>query len=236
MGEQGLTGPSGPAGARGLPGAQGTTGPQGPVGEPAADFTALANVRSAVVLIEAGSSQGSGVVISTTEFITAEHVIRGSSGASVAVPGVGLVFATVIGWDRTRDIALLTFNPGQFTPTTALLANGFGVVVNGKFIVPGELFSPVMAIGFVPSISTTTPIATFGHVGVRWNVIPGNISTIQHDAAVTSGMSGGALFDASGYLAGMIVSQGVFAGNNRALHWDEINEALPELRAGATNP
>jgi S1-C subfamily serine protease len=135
QGEQGAQGEQGPQGARGAQGeqgaqgargiagelgSQGLTGATGPQGESSTDFSDLsATLRDKVVFVEAGSSQGSGVIISSTELITAEHVIRGRSGANVSIPGVGLVFAQVIGWDQTRDIALLEFNPGNFIPSIA---------------------------------------------------------------------------------------------------------------------
>ena len=49
--------------------------------------------------------------------------------------------------------------------------------------------------GYETSISDTTPIITYGRVGVRWNIIPDDISAIQTDAAVTPGMSGGGVFN-----------------------------------------
>jgi S1-C subfamily serine protease len=165
-------------------------------------------------------------------------VIRGHDSATLSVPGVGLGFATLVGWDRTRDVALLRFSSGGFTPRIARLPAG-EVLSGGVTIYRDEtpgLFDPVMALGFVPTISKTTPIATFGGIGVAWNIVPGDVGQYQFDAAITNGMSGGALFDANGTLAGMILSAGSFEGNNRALSWREILEALPELRAGVENP
>lgn len=170
------------------------------------------------------------MIIAPGEILTAEHVIRGDLGVNVSVPGVGLVFAEVTGWDRDRDLALLTYNSNG-VESVATLATG-SVVRNGEQVFPGEIGSPLVALGFVPSISITTPIATFGNVGVRWNIVPGDYSKIQTDAEMTNGMSGGGLWDSYGLLIGIIQTGGNFAGNNRGLAWNEINEVLPDLRAG----
>jgi S1-C subfamily serine protease len=156
-------------------------------------------------------------------------------GVTVSVSGIGLVFAEVVGWDKTRDIALLEYSSnGREFP--APLARG-PVLVGGEYQLPGLLGAPIAVLGYVPDITETAPIATFGHVGNRWNIIPGDVTTLQFDAAVTEGMSGGAVVDTNGLVIGMLKSRWKdFAGNARALEWQEIMEALPELRAGAKNP
>jgi S1-C subfamily serine protease len=116
------------------------------------------------------------------------------------------------------------------------------MLIEGERDCHGARWDSIVAVGFVPSISETTPMSTFGRVGVTWATIstvnPENptINNMGFDAAIASGMSGGAVFDVHGHLAGIIHSQHTLGFDHRALRWKEINEALPELRAGATNP
>mgnify|MGYP000058881035 FL=1 len=87
--------------------------------------------------------------------------------------------------------------------------------------------------GYETSISDTTPIITYGRVGVRWNIIPDDISAIQTDAAVTPGMSGGGVFNKYGELVGMLYSSTTKDNvNARILLTDEISEIVPKLKTG----
>ena len=100
-----------------------------------------------------------------------------------------------------------------------------------------EIGSPVAAIGYVKTISTTVPMTSFGHISTWWSVMPGSISTIGFDSAVTFGMSGGGLFDIDGKLVGIVIQKStLIQSDNRAIRYNEIEEALPELRSGAQNP
>ena len=87
--------------------------------------------------------------------------------------------------------------------------------------------------GYETSISDTTPIITYGRVGVRWNIIPDDISAIQTDAAVTPGMSGGGVFNKYWELVGMLYSSTTKDNvNARILLTDEISEIVPKLKTG----
>lgn len=236
-GRTGSTGPVGPRGPRGF------TGPQGPAGSSVStedielmvarellnydldggtDFEDwLWKRRDAVVrMFDRQGFGGSGVRISETEILTAQHVVGTKAYMNAAVKQVGLVFATVRGYDRLRDIALLTFQEG-----------GDGEIVEMSEFDPW-LGSELAVVGYVQSISETTPVATFGRLGVLWNVIPGEISVGQMDAAATHGMSGGAVFNKTGELIGIVQSGGNFGGDFRFLTTSEIQEVLADLRRG----
>ena len=228
MGLPGEAGPAGPRGEQGLPGDAGV------------DFSDLfiddeKNTKDHVVFINAGSSTGSGVLISSDEILTAEHVIRGQSQVLVTIPGRGLVNATVTGWDVSRDLALLNFS-GDGSEYISTMSTG-PEWTGEKWTTSGEIGSPVSAIGYVKTISTTVPMTSFGHISTWWSVMPGAISTIGFDSAVTFGMSGGGLFDIDGKLVGIVIQKStLIQSDNRAIRYNEIEEALPELRAGAQNP
>ena len=229
----GLTGAAGPRGSTGLQGPQGATGPGGPAGEPPSSISDhFEDLRNTIVYIDLVTSSGSGVRISPSEVLTAQHVIGSRTSANVSVKGEGLVFATVTGYDTQRDLALLTFsNTSQ--GTVAELPQSNFVSDDGDFRLVEGLGYDVAVIAYVPSISNTTPIATFGRIGVIWRVVPGDFTTGQIDAAVTSGMSGGGVFNRYGEFLGIVLSRSInFEGNSRYLSYRAINEVIEDLRAG----
>jgi len=68
----------------------------------------IGDMRSAIIFINLPFSQGSGVRISPTEIITAEHMITGASRVDACLDGGIFQEATVTGYDTVRDLALLT--------------------------------------------------------------------------------------------------------------------------------
>ena len=190
--------------------------------------------RDAVVaIIERGEVLGSGVRISDGEVLTAGHIIMGRDSVDLAVRGVGLEFGVVRGCDADRDIALVTID-GRGGVTVPLSPSYWGVSENGGTYGKWAIGNEVALVGYAPSISGTTPMATFGRIGVIWNVVPGDYNTGQTDAAVTGGMSGGAVFNRWGDLIGIILSRDPsFAGNVRFRMVSEVDEVIGDLRSGA---
>ena len=248
-GEQGEAGPQGQTGQRGLTGERGPRGFTGPPGtsvsradvqrivtdevlrgvelladlEDETDFSDwLWRERDAVVrLFDRSGFGGSGIRISDSEILTAQHVMGTKSYMNAAVKGVGLVFTSVKGYDTGRDIALLTFTEDSSGGETAEMSE-----FNPR------LGSELAVVGYVRNISETTPIATFGRLGVHWNIVPGDYDVGQMDAAATWGMSGGAVFNKKGELIGLMQSGGDFGGDYRFLMISEIQEVLADLRRG----
>jgi len=237
-GPQGLQGPQGLRGFQGQTGPRGLTGPQGPSGPPGdsgSDFPDfLRDYKDAVVaIIERGEVIGSGVRISDDEVLTAGHIVSGKDSVDLAVKGVGLEFGVVRGCDADRDIALVTIS-GDGGVTVPLSPTYRGVSENGDAYGKWAVGNEVALVGYVPTISDTTPMATFGRIGVIWNVVPGDYNTGQTDAAVTGGMSGGAVFNRWGDLIGIILSRDPsFAGNVRFRTVAEVDEVIGDLRSGA---
>ena len=93
----------------------------------------------------------------------------------------------------------------------------------------------VALIGFVPEISITTPVVTFGRIGALWNILPGSYALGQVDAAATNGMSGGGVFNKFGEYLGTIVTSSNFDGNIRYVRFEEIKKVIEALRAGSKN-
>ncbi|RUA20620.1 MAG: hypothetical protein DSY79_10445 [Chloroflexi bacterium] len=233
QGEQGRQGPAGAGGSRGFPGFVGPRGPEGLPGEPPPDFSDfIGDMRSAVTFIDVVFSQGSGVRISPTEVITAEHVIAGAGRADVSVNGGVFQRATVTGYDTDRDLALLTLDEPAAGLTVELPFSNQVFADLSQRSVAGIGYE-VALIGFVPEISTNTPLVTFGRIGALWDIRPGDYSLGQVDAAATNGMSGGAVFNKFGEFLGVLVTSSIFDGNVRYARFEEIKEVIEELRAGS---
>ena len=241
-GLQGIQGESGPEGGRGskgdpgprgFPGFVGPRGPEGLPGEPPPDFSDfIGDTRSAVTFVNLRFSQGSGVRISPTEILTAEHVITGASRVEVSVGGQSYRGAAVTGYDTGRDLALLTLdNPLPGLTVGLPVSNQVFADLSQRSV--EDIGYEVALIGFVPSISITTPVVTFGRIGALWNIVPGNYAIGQVDAAATNGMSGGGVFNKFGELLGIVVTSSSFDGNIRYLRFEEIQEVIGDLRAGS---
>jgi len=233
QGEQGIQGPAGDAGSRGFPGFVGPRGPEGLPGEPPPDFSEfIGDMRSTVTFIDIVFSQGSGVRISPTEVITADHVTAGAGRADVSVNGQAYQRATVTGYDTDRDLALLTLDDPVSGLTVELpVSNQVFADLSQRSV--ADIGYEVALIGFVPEISTTTPLVTFGRIGALWDIRPGDYSLGQVDAAATNGMSGGAVFNKFGEFLGVLVTSSNFDGNVRYVRFEEIKEVIDELRAGS---
>jgi len=233
QGESGPQGPSGAAGSRGFPGYVGPRGPEGLPGEPPPDFgDFIGDTRQAVVFINLVNSQGSGVRISPTELITAEHVITGASQVDVSIDGGVYQRTTVTGYDTNRDLALLTLdNPTPGLTVELPFANEVFADLSQRSV--ADIGYEVALIGFVPDISNITPLVTFGRIGALWNIRPGDYAIGQVDAAATNGMSGGGVFNKYGEFLGVLVTSSQFNGNIRYVRFEEIKEVIDDLRAGS---
>ena len=242
QGEAGLTAERGPAGdpgskgdpgPRGFPGFVGPRGPEGLPGEPPPDFSDfVGDMRRAVVFVNLIFSQGSGVRISTTEILTAEHVITGASRVDVSVGGGSYQGATVTGFDTARDLALLTLDsPTEGLTVELPVSNQVFADLSQRLV--EDIGYEVALIGFVPDISSSTPVVTFGRIGSLWNISPGDFAIGQVDAAATNGMSGGGVFNKFGEFLGILITSSSFDGNIRYVRFEEIKEVIDGLRAGS---
>ena len=231
-GERGIQGFEGKAGPRGFPGYVGPRGPEGLPGEPPPDFKDfIGDMRDAVAFINIMFSQGSGVRITPSEIITAEHVVSGADREDVSVEGGNYQSATVTGFDISRDLALLTLDePAPGTHVELPIANKVFENLSQRSV-EGIGYEGAV-IGFVPDISNVTPVITFGRIGGLWNVLPGNYAIGQIDAAATNGMSGGGVFNKYGEFIGMLITSSNFDGNIRYVRFEEIREVLKDLRSG----
>lgn len=136
---------------------------------------------------------GSGVIISPDGYIvTNNHVIDGASDIEITLNNSKKLKATLIGADKSNDIALLKVDADFDLPNLP-----FGNSDNAKI---GEW---VLAVGNPYDLTSTV---TAGIVSAKGRDLGGNKNIeafIQTDAAVNPGNSGGALVNTRGELIGI---------------------------------
>lgn len=143
------------------------------------------------------TNAGSGVIISKDGFIlTNEHVVGGvNEGRKILITlSDGRKFdGTVVGADRTTDVALVKVN-GSGLPAIQV-----GTV---RGLVPGQM---VVAIGNPFGLRFTVTNGVVSALGRPITNMDGRIypDLIQHDALINPGNSGGALVNLKGQLIGI---------------------------------
>ena len=149
-------------------------------------------------------AEGTGFVIDTAgHIVTNEHVIQGESSVTVTFHDGATYKATVVGSDQSTDLAVLKVN----APAGVLHPLSFG---DSSKVAVGD---GVIAIGDPYQLDDTVTSGIVSAVG-REITSPNNMpieNTIQTDAAINHGNSGGPLLDLSGQVIGVtaqIQSQG----------------------------
>jgi putative serine protease PepD len=191
-------------------------------------------VEPAVVSIDVkadgSEDQGTGMILTANgEVITNNHVIElytqsGNSG-TITVTEYGQTKAepaTLIGYDATKDVALLRITNASNLPTVT-----FGSSTKA------EVGDAVVAIGNALGLAAGTPTVTQGIVSALGrSVTAGGEGTsqenlqnlIQTDAAINPGNSGGPLIDTAGQVIGMNTA---VAGTSDAGQAQNIGFAIP---------
>lgn len=165
---------------------------------------------SKVVLIETDVSQGSGIVIANGLILTNYHVMMGATSATVIFnDGTEYKVSGVVESNAKKDIALIK-------TSKSFNVSGVNVRPSSKGLSKGE---KVVAIGSPLYLQNTVSDGIISAL----RVIDG-ISTIQTNADIDQGSSGGALFNESGQLIGMTSSgyADVMANLNFAIATEEF--------------
>jgi S1-C subfamily serine protease len=141
-------------------------------------------------------AQGSGFVLDKKGYIlTNEHVVDGAKTVRVSFANQENVTATVVGSDRSTDLALLKVNVPANQLHPLALGNSGGVNVG----------DPVVAIGNPFGLARTVTAGIVSAVQ-RQITAPNGFAidhAIQTDAAINHGNSGGPLINASGQVIGI---------------------------------
>ena len=201
-------------------------------------------VVPAVVSIDVKSGgnedQGTGMIVTSNgEVVTNNHVIelftQGGNTGSISVTEYGQTKsdpATLIGYDTTKDIALLKINNATNLPTVT-----FGSSAKT------QVGDAVVAIGNALGLAAGTPTVTQGIVSALGrSVTAGGTGTasenlqnlIQTDAAINPGNSGGPLIDTAAQVIGM--NTAVAGTSNDGTNTQNIGFAIPIAQVEALLP
>jgi serine protease Do len=155
--------------------------------------TLVASVAPAVVGIEHGRGQGTGMVLTQDGYIlTNRHVVGDAKNVGVRLSGYGRVSGEIIGRDAATDLAVVRVENTQLTtlPLTkkSIEVGEIAVAIGNPFRFEGSV-----SLGIVSALDRTLPLG-------EGKLIEG---LIQTDAAVNPGNSGGPLLDAWGNVMGV---------------------------------
>jgi putative serine protease PepD len=167
------------------------------------------SVVSIDVKSNGNEDEGTGMIITANgEVLTNNHVIElyseGNNTGSITVTEYGqtkALPATLVGYDQSKDVALLKINSATDLPAVTFGNSGKAVVGDA-----------VVAIGNALGLAAGTPTVTQGIISALGrSVTAGGEGTqtetlqnmIQTDAAINPGNSGGPLIDTSGQVIGM---------------------------------
>jgi putative serine protease PepD len=176
----------------------------------AKDSVVTIKVTTTSQLGQTGEAQGSGWVYSKAGYIvTNDHVVSGATSATVDFPNGSAYKATIVGTDPSTDIAVIKVN----APAALLKPLPVG---NSAKLVIGD---PVVAIGspFGLDETVTAGIVSALH---RQMDSPNGFTindSIQTDAAINHGNSGGPLFDLRGEVIGVNAQIQSDSGDNAGI-------------------
>lgn len=127
--------------------------------------------------------------------VTANHVVRAEEGIVIGLSDGSTTAATVLGRDRSTDLAILKADSSDLTPLTETNKQELGV---------GNL---VLALGR-PGKTVQATLGVVSALGDGWRTgRGGHIDRyLQTDVIMYPGFSGGPLVDASGQLVGLNTS------------------------------
>jgi S1-C subfamily serine protease len=149
-----------------------------------------------------GEAAGTGMVLTSTgKVLTNNHVIDGATSIKVRDVGNGRTYgAKVVGYDKTRDVAVLQLVNASGLTTVSLSSSG---VQGGQKVVA---LGNALGKGGTPSVATGKVTAT-GKTITASDESAGNAERlhglIQTNAGIQPGDSGGALVNTHGDVVGM---------------------------------
>jgi S1-C subfamily serine protease len=152
---------------------------------------------------EGASGAGTGIVLTSTgEILTNNHVIDGATSISVTDVGNGKIYnATVVGYDKTQDIAVLQLQ-GASGLKTAKIGDSSSATVGEAVVAIGNAGgtggTPIAAGGSI--IALNQHITASDELGGASEQLTG---LIEVNADVQRGDSGGSLVNSAGQVIGI---------------------------------
>jgi S1-C subfamily serine protease len=152
----------------------------------------VARTAAAVVGVERGQGQGSGVVIAGDGYVlTNAHVAQGGGPLRVRISGSRVARGELVGADERTDVAVLRVELRDL-PVLALSTRQLRV---GEAVV--AIGNP---LGFERSVTVGVVSALYRNLPARNTTLEG---LVQTDASINPGNSGGPLLDAGGEVVGL---------------------------------
>jgi putative serine protease PepD len=160
----------------------------------------VVSITASGITSSSGESElatGTGQVIdSQGDILTASHVIAGASAITVKLPTGTAVKATVLGVDRSTDVAVLHVAPGGLPLHPLTLGTAQSLSPGDAVAVIGNPFgyNRSLSTGVVSALDRTIPTPNGFALA----------HAIQTDAAINPGNSGGPMLDARGEVVGIV--------------------------------
>lgn len=177
-------------------------------------------------ILDVRQGSGSGFIWDREgHIVTNYHVILGSDSASVTLADNTQLEAEIVGFDETKDLAVLKVNCPESKLNPIPLGTSADLEVGQK----------VFAIGSPFELDLTLTTGIIGGLGREIESLSGRPiqGVIQTDAAINPGNSGGPLLDSAGRLIGVTTAikspTGVSAGIGFAVPVDTVSRVVPQL-------
>ena len=152
---------------------------------------------------QSGEGAGSGIIMSDSDgvlyIMTNYHVVEGASEVTVQFSDASTAIATVKGYDKDADIAVLLIDESELSADTkdtirvAVMGDSEQLKVGESAIAIGN------ALGYGQSVTTGVVSA----IGREVQLTDKTMTLIQTSAAINPGNSGGALLNGSGEVIGV---------------------------------
>ena len=203
-----------------------------PAPKPTPDLASvIESVRPSVVKVSTTSGTGSGVIVEVdgsrrAVIVTNHHVVAGGGSINVLVNDATLYPATLLGFDASKDLAVLRICCSA--GFRAALLSSQSDLADG---------STVFTMGYPLGVDRAT--VTRGIVSTSWFDQEAGRWMVQTDAAINPGNSGGPLFTLDGNVVGINTSairetqSGITVeGFGFAVSTGTVRESLPTMMAG----
>jgi S1-C subfamily serine protease len=179
------------------------------------------SARKSVVIIRAGTVQGSGFIWKTRNYIlTNWHVVNETDTVTVEFYDGTRRSANVLGLDAYSDVAVLSISnvPEEAVPLE--LGDCSEIYVGQQVVAIGN------PLGYSGSLSS----GFISQVNERIDLSPLIVPVIQLDVTIAPGSSGGPLLDLDGYVLG-ITNAGTFYGFNFAVPANMVERVAESIVA-----
>jgi S1-C subfamily serine protease len=176
---------------------------------------------------------GTGFTIDTKgDILTASHVVNGASSITVKLQNGTRRTATVLGVDRSTDVAVLKIDPSGLTLHPLPLGSSQALSVGDWLAVVGDPFQ------YDRSLSTGVVSALNRTIQAPNGFLVAN--AIQTDATINPGNSGGPILNAEGAVVGIVdqIATGSSSADSStgvgfAVPIDVVKSELAQLERGA---